>query len=204
MLLQTNVDFCPYGWSRLSRKSLSCLQTGKIHCVILLLTYLASTRLCILVCVWSCTLWLRPAFSCSVFASEDKVELCWVALSRCEHPRRHILPAQHLACGYICIKCCLQRLMITTKSCTVFVTLQMLVKCADIGHLAAAPRTHKRWATQLEEEFFRQVTHCYFVRRHTAISCGVALCHAVLRRAVSCCAASCCAVQRVMLSSYVV
>ncbi|DBA95437.1 TPA: putative 3',5'-cyclic phosphodiesterase pde-3, partial [Trebouxia sp. C0006] len=33
---------------------------------------------------------------------------------------------------------------------------QMILKCADIGHLAAAPRTHKRWAIQLEEEFFRQ------------------------------------------------
>ena len=34
--------------------------------------------------------------------------------------------------------------------------VQMVLKCADIGHLAAAPRTHKRWAYQLEEEFFRQ------------------------------------------------
>ncbi|KAL0024765.1 hypothetical protein WJX79_003822 [Trebouxia sp. C0005] len=33
---------------------------------------------------------------------------------------------------------------------------QMVMKCADIGHLAAAARTHKRWAYQLEEEFFRQ------------------------------------------------
>ncbi|KAL0049434.1 hypothetical protein WJX82_002295 [Trebouxia sp. C0006] len=33
---------------------------------------------------------------------------------------------------------------------------QMVLKCADIGHLAAAARTHKRWAYQLEEEFFRQ------------------------------------------------
>ncbi|KAL0021983.1 hypothetical protein WJX77_002623 [Trebouxia sp. C0004] len=33
---------------------------------------------------------------------------------------------------------------------------QMLLKCADIGHLAAAPDTHKRWAYQLEEEFFQQ------------------------------------------------
>ncbi|KAL0037183.1 hypothetical protein WJX79_004360 [Trebouxia sp. C0005] len=33
---------------------------------------------------------------------------------------------------------------------------QMILKCADIGHLTAAPRTHKRWAVQLEEEFFRQ------------------------------------------------
>ncbi|DBA82086.1 TPA: hypothetical protein ACH3X1_016801 [Trebouxia sp. C0004] len=33
---------------------------------------------------------------------------------------------------------------------------QMVLKCADIGHLAADPKTHKRWAYQLEEEFFRQ------------------------------------------------
>ncbi|KAL3145886.1 putative 3',5'-cyclic phosphodiesterase pde-3 [Trebouxia sp. C0009 RCD-2024] len=33
---------------------------------------------------------------------------------------------------------------------------KMLVKCADIGHLAAAPRIHKRWATLLEDEFFIQ------------------------------------------------
>lgn len=36
--------------------------------------------------------------------------------------------------------------------------LQMVLKCADIGHLTAAPRTHKRWALQLEEEFFRQAS----------------------------------------------
>ncbi len=35
--------------------------------------------------------------------------------------------------------------------------LQMVLKCADIGHLAVDPKTHKRWAFQLEEEFFRQV-----------------------------------------------
>ena len=34
--------------------------------------------------------------------------------------------------------------------------MQMVLKCADIGHLAASPRTHRRWAYQLEEEFFRQ------------------------------------------------
>ncbi|KAA6425466.1 MAG: hypothetical protein FRX49_04364, partial [Trebouxia sp. A1-2] len=33
---------------------------------------------------------------------------------------------------------------------------QMVLKCADIGHLAADIHTHKRWAFQLEEEFFRQ------------------------------------------------
>ena len=37
------------------------------------------------------------------------------------------------------------------------VHVQMILKCADIGHLAASPRTHRRWAFQLEEEFFRQV-----------------------------------------------
>ena len=35
--------------------------------------------------------------------------------------------------------------------------VQMVLKCADIGHLAVAPKTHKRWALLLEEEFFRQV-----------------------------------------------
>ena len=35
----------------------------------------------------------------------------------------------------------------------------MVLKCADIGHLAAPPRTHRRWAFQLEEEFFRQVAY---------------------------------------------
>ena len=33
----------------------------------------------------------------------------------------------------------------------------MVLKCADISHLAADPKTHRRWAYQLEEEFFRQV-----------------------------------------------
>ena len=33
----------------------------------------------------------------------------------------------------------------------------MVLKCADIGHLAADLNTHKRWACQLEEEFYRQV-----------------------------------------------
>ena len=36
--------------------------------------------------------------------------------------------------------------------------MQMMLKCADIGHLAADVATHKRWAYQLEEEFFRQVS----------------------------------------------
>ncbi|KAA6419051.1 MAG: hypothetical protein FRX49_11014 [Trebouxia sp. A1-2] len=36
--------------------------------------------------------------------------------------------------------------------------IRMILKCADIGHLTAAPRTHKRWAVQLEEEFFRQAS----------------------------------------------
>ncbi|DBB11697.1 TPA: putative 3',5'-cyclic phosphodiesterase pde-3 [Trebouxia sp. C0006] len=35
---------------------------------------------------------------------------------------------------------------------------QMLLKCAGIGHLAAAPANHRRWALYLEEEFFQQVT----------------------------------------------
>ena len=38
-------------------------------------------------------------------------------------------------------------------------SMQMVLKCADIGHLAAGLKIHKRWAYQLEEEFFRQVSH---------------------------------------------
>ncbi|DBA66901.1 TPA: hypothetical protein ACH3X2_002024 [Trebouxia sp. C0005] len=33
---------------------------------------------------------------------------------------------------------------------------QLVIKCADIGHLAADHNTHKRWSYKLEEEFFRQ------------------------------------------------
>lgn len=39
-------------------------------------------------------------------------------------------------------------------------TVQMVLKCADIGHLAADVATHKRWSLKLEEEFFRQVSAC--------------------------------------------
>ena len=35
--------------------------------------------------------------------------------------------------------------------------VQVMLKCADIGHLAAAPDVHRRWALLLEEEFFLQV-----------------------------------------------
>lgn len=46
--------------------------------------------------------------------------------------------------------------------------MQMLLKCADIGHLAAAPANHKRWALQLEEEFFQQVAICMVAALHLA------------------------------------
>ena len=36
--------------------------------------------------------------------------------------------------------------------------VQVALKCADIGHLAASPEVHKRWALLLEEEFFLQVS----------------------------------------------
>ena len=36
--------------------------------------------------------------------------------------------------------------------------VQVALKCADIGHLAASPGVHKRWALLLEEEFFLQVS----------------------------------------------
>ena len=35
--------------------------------------------------------------------------------------------------------------------------VQMVLKCADIGHLAADHRTHRQCSFKLEEEFFRQV-----------------------------------------------
>ena len=47
-----------------------------------------------------------------------------------------------LCCGSCCANACL---------------MQMLLKCADIGHLAADRETHKKWAYMLEEEFFQQV-----------------------------------------------
>jgi len=46
-----------------------------------------------------------------------------------------------------------QSWQIMTRSLVV----QMVLKCADIGHLAVSPKTHNRWALLLEEEFFRQV-----------------------------------------------
>ncbi len=36
------------------------------------------------------------------------------------------------------------------------IILKMLVKIADLGHLASPPRLHRRWVTLLEEEQFRQ------------------------------------------------
>ena len=49
-------------------------------------------------------------------------------------------------------------------------SLQMVVKCADIGHLAAGLNIHKRWAYQLEEEFFRQVS-CFVEAILTGPAC---------------------------------
>ncbi len=34
--------------------------------------------------------------------------------------------------------------------------LQMALKCADLGHLAAPCDVHKRWVNDLTEEFFQQ------------------------------------------------
>ncbi len=36
--------------------------------------------------------------------------------------------------------------------------LQTMLKCADIGHLTSDLKTHKRWVSMLEEEFFIQVS----------------------------------------------
>jgi len=35
--------------------------------------------------------------------------------------------------------------------------LQLALKCADLGHLAAPRSTHLKWVVALEEELFRQV-----------------------------------------------
>lgn len=35
--------------------------------------------------------------------------------------------------------------------------LQMCLKTADLGHLAAAKSVHRKWVEALEEENFRQV-----------------------------------------------
>lgn len=49
--------------------------------------------------------------------------------------------------------------------------LQMILKCADIGHLAAATHIHKRWAYLLEEEFFRQVAPTDLLVLHAVTAC---------------------------------
>ena len=36
------------------------------------------------------------------------------------------------------------------------VALQLVIKCADVGHTGAELGVHKRWLAALEEEFFRQ------------------------------------------------
>lgn len=43
--------------------------------------------------------------------------------------------------------------------------VQVALKCADVGHLAAPWDVHLRWVSGLEEEFFRQV--CVCARAHT-------------------------------------
>lgn len=35
-------------------------------------------------------------------------------------------------------------------------TLQLALKCADLGHLASSTEVHKEWVGRLEEEMFRQ------------------------------------------------
>ena len=71
----------------------------------------------------------------------------------------------------------------------------MVLKCADIGHLAAAPQTHKRWALLLEEEFYRQV----YVVPYRAM-----LCHALPFYAVPCYAELCCAMLCRAMTCYAV
>ena len=70
-----------------------------------------------------------------------------------------------------------------TRADKVVWCVQMVLKCADIGHLAAPPRTPRRWAFQLEEEFFRQVTHPCSLIVH---ACVTRACVCVCVRACVC------------------
>ena len=47
---------------------------------------------------------------------------------------------------------------VVNTAASVAAPVQMVLKCADIGHLAADTATHKKWSLKLEEEFFRQVS----------------------------------------------
>lgn len=51
---------------------------------------------------------------------------------------------------------CMRQCQARTKA--VWMAVQVALKCADIGHLAASPDVHNRWALLLEEEFFLQVS----------------------------------------------
>ena len=54
-------------------------------------------------------------------------------------------------------RCCRQVYSSQHASNVAIARMQMAIKCADIAHLSVDKATHKRWALQLEEEFFRQV-----------------------------------------------
>ena len=55
--------------------------------------------------------------------------------------------------------------------------LQMVIKCADIGHLAAYHTTHRQWSLKLEEEFFRQVgSLLYFMTLSISLILSSLLC----------------------------
>ena len=73
------------------------------------------------------------------------------------------------------------RCTVTRVLAKVICGMQMVLKCADIGHLAAAPRTHRRWAFQLEEEFFRQVTLLCLARSYHISCANYAACTIVFR-----------------------
>ena len=37
-----------------------------------------------------------------------------------------------------------------------FQTVQIALKCADLGHLALPPALHKKWVERLQQEFYAQ------------------------------------------------
>lgn len=71
----------------------------------------------------------------------------------------------HVARRDIALRCA-ESAWLTPQHCLAFCDesptalrcVQMVIKCADIGHLAADYKTHQQWSYKLEEEFFRQVS----------------------------------------------
>lgn len=98
------------------------------------------------------------------------------------HTCRNCLFCMFGPCVWYCCHCnqsctCLRFNVYYSLHCVLYhlyrwLAVQMVVKCADIGHLAASPRIHRQWAYQLEEEFFRQVRDLSFVNQVIVLHLG--------------------------------